>query len=161
MIPFIYHVKQRNKVFGKVARIFGIEIHILYLQKFKLQNVRKKFQENEGNAYLIVKNARAKPVIVAEWIACLLAVWGVSQSSPGILPLLHACRECDLLPCWLSRGQQVSHQRWIWARDPGFILALKPRADVTRSPKQGYQWPQKKDVCPPKILRNMQELQGP
>ena len=31
-------------------------------------------------------------------------------------------------------------------------LALKPRADVTRSPKQGYQWPQKKDSCPTKIF---------
>ena len=30
-------------------------------------------------------------------------------------------------------------------------LALKPRGDVTRSPKQGYQWPHKKDSCPPKI----------
>ena len=29
-------------------------------------------------------------------------------------------------------------------------LALKPR-EVTRSPKQGYQWPQEKDSCPPKI----------
>ena len=24
---------------------------------------------------------------------------------------------------------------------------LKPRGDVTRSPKQGYQWPYKKDYC--------------
>ena len=24
-------------------------------------------------------------------------------------------------------------------------LALKPRGDITRSPKQGYQWPHKKD----------------
>ena len=30
-------------------------------------------------------------------------------------------------------------------------LALKPRGEVTRSPKQGYQWPQEKDSCPPKI----------
>ena len=30
-------------------------------------------------------------------------------------------------------------------------LALKPRGDITRSPKQGYQWPHKKDSCPPKI----------
>ena len=29
-------------------------------------------------------------------------------------------------------------------------LALKPREDVTRSPKQGYQWPREKDSCPPK-----------
>ena len=27
---------------------------------------------------------------------------------------------------------------------------MKPRADVTRSPKQGYQWPHQKDLCPPK-----------
>ena len=32
-------------------------------------------------------------------------------------------------------------------------LALKPRADVTRSPKQGYQWPHKKHMCPPKIWK--------
>ena len=32
-------------------------------------------------------------------------------------------------------------------------LALKPRADVTRSPKQGYQWPHKKDLCPTKMFK--------
>ena len=60
----------------------------------------------------------------------------------------------DWLSCWLSRGQQVSHQRWIlgnihhvclcqaWKRLP--TLALKPRRDVTQSPKQGYQWPHKR-----------------
>ena len=31
----------------------------------------------------------------------------------------------------------------------GFILVLKPRADVIRSLKQGYQWPHKNDMCPP------------
>ena len=50
------------------------------------------------------------------------------------------------LPCWLPRGQQVSHQMWIWGIDytqamkhasKGSIVALKPREDVTRSPKQG------------------------
>ena len=28
-------------------------------------------------------------------------------------------------------------------------LALKHRADITRSPKQGYQWPHKMDLSPP------------
>ena len=32
-------------------------------------------------------------------------------------------------------------------------LAFKPREDVTRNPKQGDQWPQKKDMCPPKTLK--------
>ena len=31
-------------------------------------------------------------------------------------------------------------------------LAFKPREDVTRSPKQGYQWPHKKDSFPTKIF---------
>ena len=34
-----------------------------------------------------------------------------------------------------------------------FTLALKPRADITRSPKQGYQWPHEKDMCPTKIKK--------
>ena len=37
-------------------------------------------------------------------------------------------------------------------------LALKPRADITRSPKQGYQWPHKKDMCPPKILKKEEKM---
>ena len=31
-------------------------------------------------------------------------------------------------------------------------LALKPRSDIPRSPKQWYQWPHEKDLCPPKIF---------
>ena len=31
-------------------------------------------------------------------------------------------------------------------------LALKPRGDVTISRKQGYQWPHKKNSCPPKLF---------
>ena len=31
--------------------------------------------------------------------------------------------------------------------------ARKTRADVTRIPKQGYQWPHKKDLCPAKIFK--------
>ena len=62
---------------------------------------------------------------------------------------------------WPPRGQQVSHQRLIWGSrcmkamkhpNRGSILALKPRGDITRSPQQGYEWPDKKDLCPPKNL---------
>ena len=34
----------------------------------------------------------------------------------------------------------------------GSTLALKHRADITRSPKQGYQWPHEKDLCLPKVF---------
>ena len=37
-------------------------------------------------------------------------------------------------------------------------LALKPRGDVTRNPKQGYQWPPKKDMCPPKTLKKKKKV---
>ena len=59
----------------------------------------------------------------------------------------HVCRSEN--QSWPSRGRQVSHHRWL----PGFhsmqaakhesdgsALALKPRTDITRSPKQEYQW---------------------
>ena len=36
-----------------------------------------------------------------------------------------------------------SHKRESMQKES--TLALKPRADVTRSPKQGYQWPHEKD----------------
>ena len=58
-------------------------------------------------------------------------------------PTYVACRECNQLPYWPPRGQQVLHQRWIsgiccaQARkhaSEGSTLALKPRGDVTRSP---------------------------
>ena len=44
----------------------------------------------------------------------------------SILPLLkHAC------------GEETSCHK---------VLALKPRGDITRSPKQGYQWPHKEQI---------------
>ena len=35
------------------------------------------------------------------------------------------------------------------------VHSLKPRGDVTKSPKQGYQWPHKKDLYPPKIFKKI------
>ena len=32
-------------------------------------------------------------------------------------------------------------------------LALKPRADITKSPKRGNQWPHEKVYCPPKLKK--------
>ena len=71
----------------------------------------------------------------------------------GILPLLkHACGESDWLLCWLYTPAEVSHQRWI-SGNVYHVHLRKVRIrqnplwlwnpEVTRSPKQGYQWPQK------------------
>ena len=43
----------------------------------------------------------------------------------------------------------------------GSTLALKPREDVTRSPKQGYQWPHEKDLCPPKKIKKDLQIHLP
>ena len=39
----------------------------------------------------------------------------------------------------------------------GFTLALKPRTDVTRSPKQGYQWPHKKGLVSSKKKKKLKK----
>ena len=56
---------------------------------------------------------------------------------------------------WHTRDESeesVVH-RWGSTQVRESTLALKPRADITRSPKQGYQWPHKKDLCATKILK--------
>ena len=53
--------------------------------------------------------------------------------------------EVDLRVCTLHLPPQKSNKA-----EP--TLALKPRGDVTRNPKHGYQWPTKKDMCPPKTF---------
>ena len=35
------------------------------------------------------------------------------------------------------------------ARKRGIHSGFETQGDVTRSPKQGYQWPHGKDLCPP------------
>ena len=49
----------------------------------------------------------------------------------------HSCKE-DYLPLCLWHKKRK---------------CLKPRTDITRSPKLGYQWPHKKDSCPPKFSK--------
>ena len=40
-----------------------------------------------------------------------------------------------------SQGTYITHLHKVWIRLP--TLASKPRGHITRSPKQGYQWPYK------------------
>ena len=59
------------------------------------------------------------------------------------------CRERDRLPCWPLYSQQVSHKK--------STQALKPRVDVIRSPKQGCQWPHKKDSFPTNLKKKQKQ----
>ena len=69
----------------------------------------------------------------------------------GILPLLkYAFGENDRLLCWLytpapevNLREHISHTPLQSLNKAEPTLALKPRGDVTRSPKEWYQWPHK------------------
>ena len=61
------------------------------------------------------------------------------KMNPGILPLFKACGECKWLPCWLSRGQQVSVRKHAGIH-PGF-----------ETQGRCYQKFKTKDLCSPKI----------
>ena len=115
-------------------------------------------QNNDGRQSLKRKNIRK----LSEKLGCYGRVVSASACQAGglwfksgILPLLkHACGESDRLLCWLYTPAEVSPQRWIsgniyhiclhkvWIRQNPLWL-WNPEEDITRSPKQGYQWPQK------------------
>ena len=59
------------------------------------------------------------------------------------------CCQPDFSRC-RNKGESEDHTGMKTGKK-GSTLALKPRAAVTRSPKQGYQWSHEKDLCPPKI----------
>ena len=67
----------------------------------------------------------------------------------------------------LSCNLTFTVSRWIWgshkreSTQKGSVLALKPRVDVTKSPKQGYQWPHGKDLCPPNFFIKKLYLRAP
>ena len=77
---------------------------------------------------------------------CLTGMWRWLNCHAGCLEVsrCHTRGESQEM-CNIKRMPPLSSNK----AEP--TLALKPRGDVTRSPKQGYQWPHKKDSCPPKI----------
>ena len=77
----------------------------------------------------------------------------------SILPLLkHACGEetsChaghqEVSRCCTRDESQGMYIMYTYTK----ALALKPRKDITKSPKQGYQWPHKKDLSCPNFKKN-------
>ena len=122
-----------------------------------------------GIDYMSAKSICCSQAGVAKWstapylLHAARTVMGLSPKPPPILADISAGTwiKKAQLPCWPLYSQQVSHQRWISGihcmqatkhASEESTLALKLRGDVTRSPKQGYQWPHKKDSCPPKYF---------
>ena len=55
-----------------------------------------------------------------------------------------------------SWGTYITFASTMLIRQP--TLALKPRGDVIRNPKQGYQWPQKWTCVHQKLLKKIHQL---
>ena len=119
---------------------------------------------------IVKKNAQSK-ARAAEWFAALFCVWDgwswvralklyqclwTHVQVCGLKRLGHHADICMVSRCH-TRGESEDHSSE--KAHKGSTLALKPRADVTRSPKQGYQWPHEKDLCPPKTSRILLVLQ--
>ena len=85
----------------------------------------------------VLSPANASQVCGRDRSAAMLA----AKRSAGVAPEMNL-REC------------VTHML-LPSLNKAAPLALKPRGDVTRSPKQGYQWSHKKDSCPPKIFKKI------
>ena len=85
---------------------------------------------------------------------CLAGMW---KRQPGC----HA--GCQKVGRCCTRGESqgtcnVTHTPPLSSNKAELTLALKPRGDVTRSLKQGYQWPHKKDSSPPKIFKKNKKI---
>ena len=61
--------------------------------------------------------------------------------------LLAAKRSAGVTPEVNHYKQAMKHTR------QGSTLVFTTRAEITRSPKQGYKWYHKKELCPPKIKK--------
>ena len=68
---------------------------------------------------------------------------------------------CFWRKCSSPQVENLSGSHKTKSTQKGSTLALKPRADVIRSPKQGYQWLHEKDLCPPKFFfKKVENLQA-
>ena len=92
------------------------------------------------------------------------SVRAIARSKPSQVPPLHMHVGSDRLRAGRQEVGKCSTRGESWGMYITFAsakiankaeptLALKPRGDVTRNPKQGYQWPQKGHVSAQKLLK--------
>ena len=85
-------------------------------------------------------------------VARLTAMREASGSNPASYLCCNMHQEFSRCSTRLNLRECTSHMHL-----PSAIYRIptlaKPRGDVTRSPKQVYQWSHEKDLCPPKIKK--------
>ena len=129
---------------SRIMKLYKCQLKLDILFFIKYFGIISRIQKVCGSRAGIVHSVERPPGF---------KLWGnggmVSWNAPGM----------PRLSCLQQRGQQVLHQRWIlgnmyhiWLQIRLPTLVLKPRGNITRSPKRWHQWPHKKDVFPPKII---------
>ena len=95
--------------------------------------------ENETPARL--KPSRSGQIIYNAVLAALTVMGWSPKPTPMLVDMSASMWiKNSWLPCWPVQSCK------------GSTLVLKPRADITRSPKQGCQWPHEKELCPPNFI---------
>ena len=100
--------------------------YINHTKKRKTMNFQTVISREQFKSKIIQTNCITETRMWGKRPAAMLAIY----TGRGVAPEVNL-REC------ISRMPPQSSNK---AED---TLALKPRGDITRSPKQGYQWPQK------------------
>ena len=99
---------------------------------------------------------------MAEWLARPPTKQEVCGSNPtSAETCIWGKQLAAMLAIYTGRGvtpevnlrEHISHMPQQSSNKAAPTLALKPRGDVTRSPKQGYQWPQKWTCVLQKFLK--------
>ena len=127
MSPFIFRKSQGIKD-SKVLSVSGV---IMSIRPPRIVLEIKHFQ------------FRIPPMLVRKYVdENNLAVMLGMNSSADVRPEVNL-RECTSYILLYQMQIRLS------------TLVLKPRGDVTRSPKQGYQWPHKRTCVQQKLFKNM------
>ena len=150
-----------SAVFGSHKKSSAFHSHPQRTCQFT-STISNKSYDRRKNKITNIEPNRSDRVVYGACSAHRTDSRGFQPKPPPILPNMWI--EKAQLPYWPLYSQQVSHQRWIWgshkwdSMQKWSTLGLKPRADITRSPKQGYQWSHEKDLCHPKFLKKKNKI---
>ena len=89
---------------------------------------------------------------VLGWV-CFLPTTREGNVCRSVCHSVHEGWGCGLGTRQEATSYTLPDRTWNQVQIRVLILALKPSGDVTRSIKKGYQWPHKKDLCPPKMFK--------
>ena len=144
---------------GLTVWLYGFlwqQVTVFILDFCVFKNGRRRSKKNIENADVYVWMCLKRKLFYgivqsAERLSCL-TLWGGAMVDPRLKP--HQClfASMRISTAQLPRGQQVSHQRWIWgfcctqatkhARE-GIQPGFETQGDITISPKQGISGPTK------------------